>query len=82
MTTKGMHCPSQNELIMNHLKENGSITSLDAMKLYGIMRLSARIADLKSLGFAFDTETVTLRNRYGQTCRVTAYSLAKEGVPV
>jgi len=77
--TKGMHVPSQNELIMNHLKEHESITSLEATKLYGIMRLSARIADLKSLGFRFDTQTVAVKNRYGQTCRVTAYSLAQEG---
>lgn len=38
----------QNEEILRHLLTYGKITSLEAMNKYGIMRLGARIYDLKS----------------------------------
>ena len=39
---------TQNEAVLRHLLDNGGITSLEAMERYGIMRLGARIYDLKS----------------------------------
>lgn len=39
---------TQNEQVLRHLLENKKITSLEAIELYGIMRLGARIYDLKS----------------------------------
>ena len=41
---------TQCELIQRHLEDYGSITSLEAMQEYGIMRLASRIADLKQMG--------------------------------
>ena len=41
---------TQNERILRHLNEQGSITQLEAMKEYGIMRLASRISDLKRKG--------------------------------
>ena len=42
---------TQKELIVEHLHEYGSITPLDALREYGIMRLASRMADLKADGF-------------------------------
>ena len=39
---------TQNEEILRHLLTYGKITSLEAMNKYRIMRLGARIYDLKS----------------------------------
>ena len=39
---------TQNERILRHLRDNGSITPLDALSEYGIMRLASRISDLRS----------------------------------
>lgn len=36
---------TQTEMILGHLKEHGSITPLEAIRDYGIMRLGARIWD-------------------------------------
>ena len=36
--------------IMRHLKENGTITQLEALREYGIMRLASRISELKKRG--------------------------------
>lgn len=38
---------SQNAKIAEYLKQGHSITPLDALNLFGCMRLGARIADLK-----------------------------------
>lgn len=38
---------TQNEAILKHLKEKGSITPLEALELYGCFRLSARIHNLR-----------------------------------
>lgn len=38
---------SQNAKIAEYLKQGNSITPLDALKMFGCMRLGARIADLK-----------------------------------
>lgn len=41
---------NQCETILRHLRDYGSITSLEAMQEYGIMRLASRISDLKKIG--------------------------------
>lgn len=42
------------------------------------MRLPARISVLEDRGYKFTRETVTVRNRYGNPIRVTAYGLESE----
>lgn len=34
---------SQNEMVLEHLRAKGTITPMEAMNQYGIMRLGARI---------------------------------------
>ena len=47
------------ELILNHLKQYGSITTMEAVREYQCFRLSARIYDLKASGHHITTEIVT-----------------------
>ncbi len=61
----------QSERIIRHLRDFGSITSLEAMKEYGVMRLASRVSDLKKVGFPIRSEMVKGRNRYGE---VTSYA--------
>ena len=65
--------------IMAHIKEHGSITSLDAMNEYGIMRLASRINDLRRRGIPIAAETVTGENRDGRTVRYSRYKLLEGG---
>ncbi len=69
---------TQCQRIMRHLRDYGSITSLEAMQEYGIMRLGARIWDLKAQGVPIKSETVTGKNRYGERTCFARYSLVKE----
>ena len=68
---------TQCERILRHLKDYGSITSLEAVTEYGIMRLASRINDLRAEGIANVSETKTGKNRYGETTHFAVYRLAE-----
>lgn len=53
---------TQNETILEHIKKNGSITSLEAFELYRITRLSGRIHDLRAQGYKITTEKRKAQN--------------------
>ena len=64
---------TQTELIKKHLNRKGSITSWDAIKLYGCTRLSAKIYKLRNQGMKIKTEQVTKKNRYWYTVTFAKY---------
>lgn len=66
---------SQCEMILEYLRENGSITPVEAMAEFGCLRLAARISDLKEAGSNITTKTVKGRNRYGHTVSYAKYIL-------
>lgn len=68
---------TQTQMILEHLKQHGSITQKDAMDNYGIMRLGARIWDLKHDGYNIVTERETSVNRYGDKTVYTRYRLVR-----
>lgn len=65
----------QSEKILRHLKDQGEISSITAMTEYGIMRLAARISDLKKMGYPIIGKIVTGKNRYGETIHYSVYRL-------
>lgn len=69
---------TQCEKILRHMEDYGSITSLEAVKEYGIMRLASRISDLKRLGVPISKTTERGKNRYGEATNYARYSLRKE----
>ena len=70
---------TQCDRILRHLKDYGSITPMEAMNEYGIMRLAARINDLRAQGIAIESEVKTGKNRYGEDTHFSVYRLKKEG---
>ena len=69
---------TQCERIIRHLCDYGSISSIEAITEYCILRLAARISDLKRQGIAIVSETKTGKNRYGETTSFMVYRLAEE----
>jgi len=67
---------NQRERVINHLKQFGSITSLEATQQYGIMRLSERVREINKRydNYAIRSITETGKNRYGKMTRYTRYS--------
>ena len=66
---------NQNGQVLRHLERHGSITALEAVREYGILRLAARISDLKRAGNNITSELVTVNNADGTKTRVARYSL-------
>lgn len=66
---------TQNEKVLAYLRENGSISPLEAMEALGIMRLGARIYDLKEQGADIETRRETKKNRYGVPVTYARYVL-------
>lgn len=69
---------TQNQRILNYLKEFGSITQLEALKDLGIMRLASRISELRAMGMKIVGGFEKVENRYGEEVLIKRYSLAKE----
>ena len=60
--------------ILDYLELYGSITPLEAMRDLGIMRLAARIFDIRSkLGIEIEDEMVQDINRMGETIHYKKY---------
>lgn len=67
---------TQEEKILDYMERYGSITPLQAMDL-GIMRLGARIYDLKEGGVKIITENEIGKNRDGVTVHYARYRLER-----
>lgn len=65
------------ESIKAHLLSGQSLTSADALRLFGVSRLAARIWDLQKAGLDIETETVEVPKRGGRMARVTRYRLKR-----
>ena len=68
---------TQCEKILKYIKEQGSITPLDAMREFSCMRLASRITDLKKAGYKINSEMVTSKNKYGENVRYAMYTLSE-----
>ena len=66
---------TQCDKIVRHLREYGSISSLEAITEYGILRLASRVSDLKRRGYNIVGETKTGKNRYGEKTSFKVYKL-------
>ncbi|HHX2502628.1 TPA: helix-turn-helix domain-containing protein [Neisseria subflava] len=68
---------TQCKQIVNYIRANGHITSLEAAKHLNITQLCARIVDLESRGFVFNKPKFKVGNCKNQ---VAHYSIARSGI--
>lgn len=68
---------SQKKMVLDYIREFGSITPLDAFKDLGVTRLAAVIFELKEDGHDIHKEREHALNRYGQNVRYARYSFGK-----
>ncbi len=64
--------------ILNYMITHYGITSKEAFEHLGVTRLSARIKDLRELGYNIITVMETGKTRYGETCRYARYHYKEE----
>lgn len=66
---------TQTDLIEQHLKEKGSITTWEAYEIFGITRLSDKIYQLRKMGYNISSNNTTKVNRYGHKVTFSTYRL-------
>ena len=69
---------TQCDRILRHMRDYGTISSLEAITEYGILRLASRISDLKKRGYNIVSTTGTAMNRYGEVTHYSVYKLIEE----
>lgn len=69
---------SQCDRILRHLRDHGSITSFEAFSEYGILRLAARIKDLKRRGHNITSEIKHGKNKYEEPVHYSVYRLIEK----
>jgi len=64
---------TQDERLLDYLKDNGRIDPLQAWQELGIYRLSAVIFNLRKKGHNIISNRKNVKNRFGEVCRVADY---------
>lgn len=67
--------PTQCELILDYMKQFGSINPLQALYDIGCFRLASRISDLKKQGYPIISERVNYKTRLGEAKHFNEYRL-------
>lgn len=71
---------SQKKMVLDYIREFGSITPFDAFKDLGITRLSAIVFNLREEGHDIHTDREHGKNRFGQATRYARYSFGRDEV--
>lgn len=74
---KGEMIMTQNERVVEYINRFGSITTLEAFNDLGVTRLASRICDLTKMGYEFDKEFESAKNRYGDPVSYVRYKIRK-----
>lgn len=69
---------TQCQRILDYMDQFGSISTLEAFRDLGVARLASRIHDLKNMGYHIESETKSMKNRYGELTYFKVYRLAEE----
>ena len=71
-----MRIPTQREKILQYMSDFGWITPMDAIRELGCTKLATRVSELIREGYEIEKQTVTDKNRWGQTVHYMRYRLA------
>lgn len=67
--------PTQQERVLQYIRDFGSITRAEAMSELGIANLPAVILDIRKKGVQVLTNEIESKNRYGQKITYAKYTL-------
>lgn len=67
--------PTQQERVLQYIRDFGSITRAEAMSELGIANLPAVILDIRKRGVQVLTNEIESKNRYGQKITYAKYTL-------
>ena len=70
-----MRYMTQKQLVLDYMREHGSITHRQCERYCGSTRLPARIKDLEDMGHRINRERIKVTCRGGRKTYITRYSL-------
>lgn len=70
---------TQHDLILDYMRDNGSVTTYEAFEELGITKLTTRISEFRAMGYKIRQQTYSGRNRFGKLVTYNRYWL--EGEP-
>ena len=65
----------QGRQVLAYIAEHGTITQAVALRELSVARLSARIWDLKQIGYQFERAFIYGKNAHGKTVRYVSWSM-------
>lgn len=65
-------------MVLEYMRQFGSINPFEAIRDIGCMRLASRINDLKDQGYAIGRRMKTSKNRYGKNVSFAEYYLEED----
>lgn len=68
---------SQHNMVMEHILTHGSINLMEAIELYGVLRLGAVIHNLRQGGLNIETGVHSFKNKNGNMANVAKYVLSE-----
>jgi len=68
---------TQIDRIIMWIDRHGSITALDAMREFGVMRLASRINDMRADGMEIESTLETGLNSFGEKVKYSRYKWAQ-----
>jgi hypothetical protein len=74
----GKYKETQQDRILQYIKDFGSITTLDAFRDLGITKLTTGISEMRRMGIAIIGTPEAVENRYGDKCHIHRYTLKEE----
>ncbi len=69
---------TQRDRVLQYVRQNGFITSMDAFSKIGCTQVATRISELKSMGYRFRKERIYTKNIYGDDTHYDKYYLVEE----
>lgn len=69
---------TQRDMVLNYIREYGSISSWDAYRDLGITQLATRISELKDHDYKFTKERIYTKTRFGVPTHYDKYKLVEE----
>lgn len=72
---------TQKEAVIELFKSGIEVDALSCFKATGSMRLSARIFDMKEMGYQFDERIVTFKTRFKTVGHLKKYKLNLKKTP-
>lgn len=69
---------NQTTAVLSRLEKKGSITSIEAIELFGATRLADIIFRLRGKGYNIKTVMCEGQTRYGDTCKYAKYVMRRE----